>query len=341
MTKKLKQAATTIAKIGFAVGLIFWMINRGAFNISDFSRLISPAFLAFAVLSVFLQIYINNYRWLLLLRGQGIESSILHTLPLSFIGLFFNYAMPGGVGGDVVKGYYLLQDLSGQSSGTSNASDPAQLRRKKFAGALSIFMDRMMGFFVMIAMAFLALFFNWKTVIESRQLLGLAIAVAGLFLGFMVFFFLSLSRILQKPWVDHLLFRTLPGGNKLRVIYDTLHSYRAMPMILIRSIGLSAVSVGLIVLFVYVIAKIMGFEEIPFSVFCFLVPVGVVVLALPISPAGIGVGQAAFFFLFNLYLGKESQLGPTAITVMQVVQLGWGLVGALFYLQRKPYTVST
>jgi hypothetical protein len=74
--------------------------------------------------------------------------------------------------------------------------------------------------------------------------------------------------------------------------------------------------------------------------------IGIIVQALPISPAGIGVGQAAFFFLFNLSLGKESQLGPTAITMIQIMQFMWGLVGAYFYLQRKkpglePATVET
>jgi hypothetical protein len=79
----------------------------------------------------------------------------------------------------------------------------------------------------------------------------------------------------------------------------------------------------------------MGVTELPFSMYCFLVPIGVIVQALPISPAGIGVGQAAFFFLFNLSLGKESQIGPTAITTMQILQFVWGIVGAFFYLQRK------
>jgi hypothetical protein len=56
---------------------------------------------------------------------------------------------------------------------------------------------------------------------------------------------------------------------------------------------------------------------------------------LPIAPAGIGVGQVAFLFLFKFYLGKETPLGPTAATAMQVFSFAWGLVGAIFYLQRK------
>ena len=59
--------------------------------------------------------------------------------------------------------------------------------------------------------------------------------------------------------------------------------------------------------FVYAIAQAMGETTIPISAYFFLVPVGTVVQALPISPAGIGVGQAAFFFLFNHYLGAAQR----------------------------------
>jgi hypothetical protein len=325
MTEKVKQATTNIAKIGFAAGLIYWMIRKGALDLDTVTKLASPTLLAFGIFFVFAQIFINNYRWLSLMRGQGFESTVGRTLPLSLIGMFFNYAMPGGVGGDVVKGYYLLQEYP----------------RKKFAGAVSIFMDRLIGFFVMIGLAFLALFFNWSAVEHSPQLQGVAIGVSALFLGFLVFFFLSLSRVLQHHGIAKFLFHKLPGGEKLRHIYDALHSYRKAPGALISATILSTANIMLMVVFVWVIALTMGVNSIPFEVYCFLVPIGVVAQALPISPAGIGVGQAAFYFLFKLYLGKESAVGPTAITSMQILQFGAGLIGAYFYLQRKKPEMAT
>jgi uncharacterized protein (TIRG00374 family) len=253
------------------------------------------------------------------MRGQGFESSIGRTMPLSLIGMFFNFAMPGGVGGDVIKGYYLLQE------------HPSQ----KFAGAMSIFMDRVMGFFAMSVTAFLALFLNWEAVSRSNELKGVALGVAGLFAFFVVFFFFSLSKVLQKKSIARLLFDKIPGGQSIRRIYDILHSYRKSPRTLVLASALSMVNIAIMVVFVYVVGLSMGVTELPFSMYCFLVPIGVIVQALPISPAGVGVGQAAFYFLFNLSLGKESQLGPTAITTIQIMQFAWGLVGAYFYLQRK------
>ena len=60
-------------------------------------------------------------------------------------------------------------------------------------------------------------------------------------------------------------------------------------------------------------------------------------VAIPISPAGIGVGQAVFLTLFTWYNGVESSMGPTLITINQVCLALWGVVGAWFYFfQMEP-----
>ncbi|MES2965590.1 MAG: lysylphosphatidylglycerol synthase transmembrane domain-containing protein [Bdellovibrionota bacterium] len=312
-----KNVAKTALKIVFAVGLIVWMVKQGALNFGAFAKLSSPALIAFCALSTFAQIFINNYRWLLLLRGQGFKTSVGSTLPLSLIGLFFNFAMPGGVGGDVVKGYYIVQDHP----------------EKKLAAAMSIFMDRLTGFFVMVAMAFLAVFTNFSDVSHSKQLTSIAIGVSILFVCFVTFYGLSLSRVLQAPWAQKV-FTKIPAGAKFRRIYDILHSYRQAPRELALAMFLSFASQAMVIAVVAVIGHALG-ESIPISVYCFLVPLGLVVQALPISPAGIGVGQAAFYFLFNSYLHRASDLGPTAMTVMQLLNFGLGIIGAYFYLHRS------
>jgi uncharacterized protein (TIRG00374 family) len=313
----------TVLKVGLAGVLIYWMIQKGVLDIQGIINLASPPLVVFCLGCVFLQIFVNNIRWLLLLRGQGLASTMQYTLPLSFIGMFFNFVMPGGVGGDVVKGYYLLQDYPHQ----------------RMAGAISIFMDRMVGFFVMIATAFIAVFLNWDAVAHSRELQSVALGVTLLFVVFVVFFTLALSRRLGRRAIEsrlgHLVFVAMPGGRQLRRVYDTVHTYRKQPMIFFLSCVLSFINQFLLVAFVVGIAFSMGIRDIPLLVYFFIVPIGIVVTALPISPAGIGVGQAAFYFLFSLYLGKQSQLGPTSATVFQVTNFAMGLVGAFFYLIRK------
>jgi glycosyltransferase 2 family protein len=320
---KVQAALKTLFKVVFASALIYWMINKGVLDFGLIMGLASPALVSFCLFCVFLQIFVNNYRWVLLMRGQGIPSSIRHSLPLSYIGMFFNFVMPGGVGGDVIKGYYLLQDFPQQ----------------KYGGAVSVFMDRMIGMFIMIVTAFVAMFFNWSRVVESRELQSVALAVAAFFFAFIGFFTLALSRRMGRTvldtWLGELIFVKLPGGSKIRRIYDAVHAYRQHPKFFFWSCVLSLGNQILMVAFTVAIGWAMGVRDLPLETYFFLVPVGTVVTALPISPAGIGVGQAAFYFLFSLYLGKQNQLGTTSVTVMQVANFAFGIVGAFIYLARK------
>jgi uncharacterized protein (TIRG00374 family) len=307
---KLKNALNTALKIAFAVALIAWLAKKGVLDFGSLRAVATPTLILFCLVTVGLQIVANNYRWLTLMRAQGFESTFAKTMPLTFIGMFFNFAMPGGVGGDVVKGYYLLK----------------QHPQQKFAAAVSIFMDRLVGFFVMIATAFVAVFLNYNEVATSPQLTSVAFGVAALFVGFIAFFAISFSPIN----VRHI--EKLPAGKKIRGLYEVLHSYRHNPKALAIAVGLSVICQLLIVSFVAAIGAQLGLD-IPLSVYFFLVPIGTVAQALPISPAGIGVGQAAFFFLFKLHLHQDSPIGPVSVTATQLASFAWGLVGAYYYLR--------
>jgi uncharacterized protein (TIRG00374 family) len=304
------NALKTALKIAFAAALIGWLVHKHVLDFDSLQKIATPPLILFCLALVGLQVFINNYRWLQLMRAQGFESTVSKTMPLSLIGMFFNFAMPGGVGGDVVKGFYLLK----------------QHPKEKFAAAVSIFMDRLIGFFVMIATAFAALFLNWSEVAHSPQLISVAVGVSVLFVAFLVFFAISFSPINVR------FFERLPAGKKIRALYEVLHSYRQCPRALTIAVAMSAMNQLLIVAFVAVIGRALN-VEIPLAVYFFLVPIGTVAQALPISPAGIGVGQAAFFFLFKLHLHHDSPIGPVAVTATQISSLAWGLVGAYFYLR--------
>ncbi len=317
-SRAFASAFKTFLKIAIAGLLIYWMIHKGALDFGTFAKLATVPLTLGCGLAVFAGVIINNWRWLILLRGQGFKTSIAETLPLSFIGMFFNFFMPGGVGGDVVKGYYLLQD------------HPQQ----RVAGAVSIFMDRVVGFFMMVATAFIAIFFNLETVSASPQLRAISFGVVFFFVAFLLFFAICFSNVLKNPMLAKLVFHKLPGGHLFKQIYEILHSYRKSPMSLFHACWISLFSQGASVILVMMVGHAMQ-VELPASVYLFLVPIGLVAQALPVAPAGIGVGQAAFFFLFNLFLKGESQLGPIAVTTSQIMSFGIGVIGAFFYLRRK------
>ncbi|MNL45250.1 hypothetical protein D3C87_1678810 [compost metagenome] len=118
-----------------------------------------------------------------------------------------------------------------------------------------------------------------------------------------------------------------------------MHLYGNDKLRLSGVLTLSLLSQTCAILFLFLAATAAGFQEAPLKTFFLVAPLGFMATAIPISPAGIGVGQAAFYFLFNLYIGKETEVGPTAITAYQVGSFLVSLAGAFFYLRRKSHHV--
>lgn len=309
----------TAAKFAVAIGLIAWIVQRGALDPKALKIAFDPvAFLLLGGLA-FGQVLANNARWLFLLRGQGFDTTLKRTLPLSLMGLFFNYAMPGSVGGDIIKGYYLAQD------------HPEQ----KLAAGVSVFMDRLIGFFVMVFSGSLAILMFRDRLDHDPRLVAIGTGTLLVTFAFICVLAFSLSRRLQAPlrWMSKWIAR-VPGHRILEDIYRAMHSYRYRTKELWLALALSVLNQVLLIFFFFIAADLLGEGHIPLSVFWFCIPIGLVAQAVPVTPAGVGVGQAVFYFLFEAALGQPTQVGTVGITLIQIFQLMLGLVGALFYLRR-------
>jgi uncharacterized membrane protein YbhN (UPF0104 family) len=53
-----------------------------------------------------LTIVLGAWRWLLVLRSQGLDPGFRRTLEISLVAHFFNSFLLGSAGGDVLKAYY-------------------------------------------------------------------------------------------------------------------------------------------------------------------------------------------------------------------------------------------
>jgi uncharacterized protein (TIRG00374 family) len=125
-------------------------------------------------------------RWQILLRIQGIRTSWLRAGAIVIIGLFFNQFLPGGVGGDAMRLYFIFK----------------QAPRRKVGAALSIAMDRLFGLLTVVFLASLSfsLRFSWLTRASSpRHIAFLAFILLSATLGFVVvLFWLMNSGLLHQ-----------------------------------------------------------------------------------------------------------------------------------------------
>ena len=105
-----KTILKNVFKFGLMAGIIYYLYAKG---LLDFSRvravLADPVVVAVGICVILGTSTLCVMRWRMLLAGQGIRISFGDAFRLTFIGMFFNTALPGAVSGDVVKGYYIVK----------------------------------------------------------------------------------------------------------------------------------------------------------------------------------------------------------------------------------------
>lgn len=311
---KLKSRLTTLFKIFFAVGIIYWLIATKKFNIEDVKPFLSWQALPVGILLLGVNLVLIGERWRNLLKSHLQKVKFWPTFRLNLMGVFFNFAMPGGVGGDVVKAYYLQKDLSASRT----------------VAFTSVLMDRILGLYTTVLMAFTALLFEYfessfnKEMIQNL-LTWVAFLFAGLTSGLLVLIFWS--------WSDKYLQATGLKGKIFRFMH-ACHIFIKNTRQIIVAIFFTMLTQGLAVIFFGWFLRVILGEAVDWLTLLFIVPVGFMIMAIPLTPAGIGVGQAAFYFLFQHFSSVSNQAGPAVITAFQLTQFIWALVGAYFYLTR-------
>jgi uncharacterized protein (TIRG00374 family) len=314
----IKNFIVGLVKALLALALLFWLYQKGVLDFKILSKLFNPILISAALLNLIISFYFASWRWQILLAVQKIRLTRWECYKLNLIGLFFNYVMPGGVGGDVVKAFYIVKDHP----------------RNRMGAGMSVLLDRVMGLYAMLLLAIVSLFFHYAEVVANSQLKMIFQSLVVLFVGFNFGLGLALSdRFRQAGWMRYI--ENSNVGQKLISAYEAIHSYSKNQKILVRSVVLSLITQIFTILLMAWLGFQLGFTETSLGMYFSVVPLGFMVTAIPISPAGVGVGQMAFFFLFNLFMGHESQVGPTVITAFQVLNFILGLLGIWFFIQRK------
>lgn len=313
----LKSLLINFLKVGVAVGIIYWLIASGKLDLKVFYLILSPRYLSACLALLVLNVALVSFRWWLLLRSQQVSISYLKSVRYTLVGMFFNYAMPGGVGGDVIKGIYVVR----------------RHPERKMVSGMSILMDRVFGLFTMVLFAFVVSLFSYELLVAKPELQNLFATVVVLGLIFICVGLVIFSSRLMR-WVEPWILK-FPGGQFLHRLYGTAQFFLKDKKTIAMVVGLSVLTNLTVVLFFMVIAHAMGLHHVSWQTFAFAVPLGLMVMALPISPAGVGVGQAAMLYFFSVMSENSGNLGANAITVYQVVSFFVSLIGAGFFIFDK------
>lgn len=268
-----------------AVGMIGWLLQQGAL---DF-RLLWEGGLTFSLLAVGLacnvaMISLGAVRWSLLLGSQGIRWPFAWVHRMIYLTACFNLLVPGSIGGDALRiGYVVQRSAANQKGGA----------------ILTILVDRLTGLYSLFLIAFLAALGNRTLLLEqlpTRMLFfSLLLVVVGMPL-FAALLFWGIERLpgvrvrLNNPsnrpthWLALLLDQTALATRLFRQAKGRL----------LAAVGVSVLAQTIEIMALVWIAQELGVLNNSMDHFFVAAPVGWVANLLPISPGGLGVGEAAF-----------------------------------------------
>ena len=259
-----------------------------------------------------------SWRWNFLLRSHGIRLRLSETFSLTMIGMAFNLIMPGAVGGDVMKVYYIARRAGTQ----------------KMEIVTTTVVDRALGLFSLLLLPSVSCLLNFGTVARDRSLFLLCVALfaataaATIGLTAAVLFGGRLAAMFSAKTGR---LRFAAAVVKIALVFA---AYRRNPGVLIKAVAVSAAcQIISCVAFLWTFVA-LGYGGMSIAELFFFLPLVLVTTALPVAPAGIGVGQVAIYTLFQAADGNGAQ-GTSAFTVYQIVLMLVYLTGLYSYLTHR------
>jgi hypothetical protein len=223
------------------------------------------------------------------------------------------------VSGDFVKVFYVSHDVPG--------------RRGHAFG--SILFDRIIGLCALVFVAAGALWGDWSALRHSAAFpvirLTLSLGAVGIACFFGYLFFIPHHRDpvgkLLRGLAD---WRPIFGG--LVKTYEGVRVYQDHKKTVAGTLGMS-ILFHIIVCWAFLsFTRALGEVAIPVAPIFLFVPMGMLVTAIPIMPAGVGTGHAFFSWAFHL-IGSDH--GADIFSIWVLNNLLGGALGGLVYLAHK------
>ena len=280
-----------------------------------------------ACLGYLASMLVISYRWYGLVRIQGVPVGLWEAVRLTFLGQFFHSVVPGTVGGDLVKAYYVAKHTP-----------------KKAAVLVSVFVDRVLGLAELTLLAGLmlsgVLVFGAARLGDEgiRAAAITTLTVVALVAGTLVFL---LSARFRRLFHLEKLYRRLPIAHHIEAAGEAARIYARRPRALLKAVGLT---------FLAHVAWIGGVVslgtglalDIPWYSYFVYIPLIYIIGSVPVTPGGVGLIEQLYLVFFGVLApGMESKVLALALLARLLVVF-WGLPGLwVMVTGTKPPEVRT
>lgn len=312
----LKKIFLNSAKFILALVILVWLVQSGKLDWTLLSKILDhPAHLAAVVAVQLLVLGLITYRLRYLLSPRtSVRLPFKKLYLITWIGMFFSSVLPGSVTGDIIKVWYLKRE-------DKSFSTPFLL--------FISFLDRLMGLTgLVLLMGFFSILNYQKLSALSQKLVPLLhfnfILVSIVVTALVVFFFFP--RLINK------LLALLPNHSiktRLEGLWIDLSGARKQ---VFTAIMISISVQFLSVMIFHVLVSPHYTTDLSLTTLLSFIPLGFMLVAIPISPGGLGVGHVAFQTLFG-FAGESN--GANLFNLYFVVMMCINLLGSIPWLMLK------
>jgi len=265
-------------------------------------------------------VIVSAYQWQSLLSAEHIHIDLRRLVDLYLVGIAFNHFLPTGMGGDVVKAYYVGKE------GNNHAGS-----------ASAVIMCRMTGFLGMLLIS-VPVVIIWHDTFKTALIVSftlscvvMCVALGGIFL------LVTLLSKFTSRWLEGRAFTwSLKIGTTLR---NSVARPQAMHVAILFGVLFHVTAA----LNYYSLANALHITTVPVIFYLVAVPFVSLVAFLPISFNGFGLRESAVVYIFSTlnywHISPEGSL--VLALLMDVELLLFGLIGGCIYLAMGTWKLTS
>jgi glycosyltransferase 2 family protein len=310
-----KQKIFNYLRVGFVLVAVLAAIIWACGRQNDVPRYVilwqsfvkmGPWFFAGIIAAFVLSQVILASRWWLLLRSQGVRINIWAAVRLHFLGLFYNNCIPGSVGGDLVRAWYVTKHTE-----------------KKFEAALSVFVDRFVALLSSLVMAG----FCWFVLLDVKIPSGEKKTFSKIILFVIIGIVILAGLIAILPAGRRLYSKAYRAGLSMaRKFWSAAVIYGRNPLTIFACFCLTILLQSIVITGFWLIGRQIGIGASLKYYFVFF-PLTWGFGAIPVSIGGAGVVEFGLAGLFS-FVGVESGQGFALALLQRAVWIIASLPGA-------------
>jgi uncharacterized protein (TIRG00374 family) len=311
----------SIFKILIAIVLLFLLTHTAQIKMELLATLIrQPLSFLSIILFFFMITLIGAWRWYVLNCAQVIPLGFYKSIIATYVGAAFNNLLPSGVGGDVVRLFYVFKIAP----------------QKKSDALLALFSDRGFGFLAVFVTICVVGLVHARAVNNDPHIFYLFLVCSIFCLcvlsGFILCVWLT-HRFQFSAWVEKYIGHRKWAAPIISFL-KTLGLFRISISVFIKCLAISILNQTMLTITIMSIVAMMGLPLLSFTDFLIAMGITQIVNLIPLTPGGIGVGEMAFANILLVLNPGASGAYATAFFAYRLISMLAYLPGLIVFIPK-------